>query len=201
VIYEKISAIHVSGHAFQEELKLMLNLTQPKHFIPIHGEYRHLILHGRLAQQVGIAPENIHIAQNGQIIEIDDQKVTVHEKVITGRVMIDGKGVGDVGRSVLRERRILSEDGLVVINMAFDEETGVIVYGPDVVSRGFVFETETGHLIRDAQCVVLEVVEEIDPKTPDRVNKIRSRIQSALRQYFSFTIRRRPVILPFIIEV
>jgi len=201
VIYEKISAIHVSGHAFQEELKLMLNLTQPKHFIPIHGEYRHLILHGRLAQQVGIAPENIHIAQNGQIIEIDDQKVTVHEKVITGRVMIDGKGVGDVGRSVLRERRILSEDGLVVVNMAFDEETGVIVYGPDLVSRGFVFETETGHLIRDAQCVVLEVVEEIDPMTPDRVNKIRSRVQSALRQYFSFTIRRRPVILPFIIEV
>jgi len=201
VIYEKISAIHVSGHAFQEELKLMLNLTQPMHFIPIHGEYRHLTLHGRLAQQVGIPKENIHIAQNGQVIEIEDQKIAVHENVITGRVMIDGKGIGDVGRSVLRERRVLSEDGLVVVNMAFDEETGVIVYGPDVVSRGFVFETETGHLIRDAQCVVLEVVEEIDPMAPNRVNKIRSKVQKALRQYFSFTIRRRPVILPFIIEV
>jgi len=176
-------------------------LTQPMHFIPIHGEYRHLTLHGRLAQQVGIPKENIHIAQNGQVIEIEDQKIAVHENVITGRVMIDGKGIGDVGRSVLRERRVLSEDGLVVVNMAFDEETGVIVYGPDVVSRGFVFETETGHLIRDAQCVVLEVVEEIDPMAPNRVNKIRSKVQTALRQYFSFTIRRRPVILPFIIEV
>jgi ribonuclease J len=201
VIYEKISAIHVSGHAFREELKLMLNLTQPLHFIPIHGEYRHLILHGRLAQQTGIKRENIHIVQNGQVIEFDDHKVKRHESVITGRVMIDGKGIGDVGRSVLRERRVLSEDGLVVVNMAFDEETGVIIYGPDVVSRGFVFETETGHLIRDAQCVILEVVEEIDPSVPNRVNKIRSKIQSALRQYFSFTIRRRPVILPFIIEV
>ena len=201
VIYEKISAIHVSGHAFREELKLMLNLTQPKHFIPIHGEYRHLTLHGRLAKRIGVAEENIHIAQNGQVIEIEDQRVAVHESVITGRVMIDGKGIGDVGRSVLRERRVLSEDGMVVVNMAFDEETGVIIYGPDVVSRGFVFETETGHLIRDAQCVVLEVVEEFDPKVPDRVNKIRTRIQTALRQYFSFTIRRRPVILPFIIEV
>jgi len=201
VIYEKISAIHVSGHAFREELKLMLNLTQPMHFIPIHGEYRHLILHGRLAQQVGIPKENIHIAQNGQVIQIEDQKVALHENVMAGRVMIDGKGIGDVGRSVLRERRVLSEDGLVVVNMAFDEETGVIVYGPDVVSRGFVFETETGHLIRDAQCVVLEVVEEIDPMVPNRVNKIRSKVQTALRQYFSFTIRRRPVILPFIIEV
>ena len=201
VIYEKISAIHVSGHGFQEELKLMINLTRPKHFIPIHGEYRHLTLHGRLAEETGIPRENIHIVQNGQTIALNRDGVRLADEVLTGRVLIDGKGVGDVGRAVLRERRILSEDGLVVVNMAFDEDTGVIVYGPDVVSRGFVFETEKGHLLRDAQCVILEVVEEIDPEEPDRVEKIRSRLQIALRQYFFFTIGRRPVILPFIIEV
>jgi ribonuclease J len=201
VIYEKISEIHVSGHAFQEELKLMINLTRPKYFIPIHGEYRHLILHARLAEQVGISKENILLAENGQIIEFDENSGRVRESVITGRVLIDGKGIGDVGRSVLKERRDLSEDGFVVINMAFDEETGIVVYGPEIVSRGFVFETEKGHLLEDAKCVILEIVEEIGPEVPDRVNKIRSKMQMALRKYFTFTIRRRPIILPFILEV
>jgi ribonuclease J len=201
VIYEKISKIHVSGHAFQEELKLMINLTRPKYFIPIHGEFRHLVLHSRLAKQVGISEENILLAENGQIIEFDENGGRIQDNVWTGRVLIDGKGVGDVGRSVLKERRNLSEDGLVVVNMAFDEETGIVVYGPEIVSRGFVFETETGHLLEDAKCVVLEIVEEVSPEIPDRAAKIRSKIQKALRKYFSFTINRRPVILPFILEV
>jgi len=201
VIYEKISKIHVSGHAFQEELKLMINLTRPKYFIPIHGEFRHLVLHSRLAKQVGIPEENILLAENGQIIEFDENGGRIQDKVLTGRVLIDGKGVGDVGRSVLKERRNLSEDGLVVVNMAFDEETGIVVYGPEIVSRGFVFETETGHLLEDAKCVVLEIVEEVGPEVPDRAAKIQSKIQKALRKYFSFTINRRPVILPFILEV
>jgi len=201
VIYEKISKIHVSGHAFQEELKLMINLTRPKYFIPIHGEFRHLVLHSRLAKQVGIPEENILLAENGQIIEFDENGGRIQGKVSTGRVLIDGKGVGDVGRSVLKERRNLSEDGLVVVNMAFDEETGIVIYGPEIVSRGFVFETETGHLLEDAKCVVLEIVEEVSPEVPDRAAKIRSKIQKALRKYFSFTINRRPVILPFILEV
>jgi len=201
VIYEKISEIHVSGHAFQEELKLMINLTKPKHFLPIHGEYRHLVLHTRLAEQVGVPKENILLAENGQIIEFNENGCQVRDNVFTGRVLIDGKGVGDVGRSVLKERRNLSEDGFVVVNMAFDEETGIVVYGPEIVSKGFVFETETGHLLEDAKCVVLEVIEEMGPEVPDRVHKIRSRIQTALRKYFSFTIKRRPIILPFIIEV
>lgn len=201
VIYEKISKIHVSGHAFQEELKLMINLTRPKYFIPIHGEFRHLVLHSRLAKQVGIPEENILLAENGQIIEFDENGGRIQDKVLTGRVLIDGKGVGDVGRSVLKERRNLSEDGLVVVNMAFDEETGIVVYGPEIVSRGFVFETETGHLLEDAKCVVLEIVEEVGPEVPDRAAKIRSKIQKALRKYFSFTINRRPIILPFILEV
>ena len=201
VIYEKISQIHVSGHAFQEELKLMINLTRPKYFIPIHGEYRHLVLHSRLAEQVGIKKENILLAENGQIIEFDGNGGKVQGRIITGRVLIDGKGIGDVGRSVLKERRDLSEDGLVIVNMAFDEETGIVIFGPEIVSRGFVFETETGHLLEDAKCVILEIVEEIGPEIQDRAGKIRSKISKALKKYFFFTIKRRPVILPFILEV
>jgi ribonuclease J len=201
VIYEKISEIHVSGHAFQEELKLMINLTRPQYVIPIHGEYRHLELHSRLAQQMGIPPERVLLAENGYIIEFDKDGGQVKDNILTGRVLIDGKGVGDVGRSVLKERRLLSEEGLVVVNLAFDEETGIVVYGPEIDSRGFVFETETGHLVQDAQCVILEIVEDVGPEIPDRIKIIRTRVQSALRQYFYFTIGRRPVILPFVMVI
>jgi ribonuclease J len=201
VIYEKISNIHASGHAFREELKLMIALTRPKYFIPVHGEYRHLALHARLAEKVGIPKERVLLAENGQIIEFDSKGGRIRDRVFTGRVLVDGKGIGDVGRSVLKERRLLSEDGLVVVNMAFDEETGIITYGPDLVSRGFIFETESGYLLEDAKCVILEIVEEIPPETPNRIEKIHTKIQSALRQYFYFAIQRRPVILPFIVEL
>jgi len=201
VIYEKISDIHVSGHAFREELKLMIGLTKPRHFIPIHGEYRHLILHARLAREVGIAAENVLLAEDGQVIQFDSQGASLPKRVSTGRLLVDGKGIGDVGRSVLRERRILAEDGLVAVTMALDEETGIIVYGPEIVSRGFVFETEKGHLLEDAVCVVLEIVEELSPDLTDRIAVLKARLQTALRQYFFFTIGRRPVILPFILEV
>lgn len=201
VVYEKISGIHVSGHAFREELKLMISLTRPKYFIPIHGEYRHLMLHGRLAESVGVPPHRVLLTENGQVICFDKQGGRIQDTVETGRVLIDGKGIGDVGRSVLKERRVLSEDGLVVVNMAFDEETGIIIYGPEIVSRGFVFENITGHLLEDAKCVILEIVDEIPPETPRRTEKIREAMKSALRKYFSFTISRRPVILPFILEI
>jgi len=201
VIYEKISAIHVSGHAFQEELKLMILLTKPKYFIPIHGEFRHLVLHSRLAEQVGIESQHILLAENGDIIEFDATKGRIGENVDTGRVLVDGKGIGDVGRSVLKERRILSEDGLVTVTMAFDEETGVVVYGPELVSKGFVFETETGHILEDAKCVILEIVDEMNGETPNRVDMIRERIQTDLKKYFFFAIKRRPLILPFILEL
>ncbi|WP_372681731.1 ribonuclease J [Desulfosarcina sp.] len=201
VVYEKISNIHVSGHAFREELKMMINLTKPTFFMPVHGEYRHLVLHKRLAREMGIPDDRLILAQNGQIIELDEKGFRIRDSICSGRVLIDGKGIGDVGRSVLKERRVLSEEGLVVVNMAFDEETGIVVYGPDIVSRGFVFETETGYLLQDAQCVILEIVEDVTPDVPNRVARIRSRIQTALRQYFFYTIGRRPVILPFLVEV
>ena len=201
VIYEKISAIHISGHAFREELKLMIGLTKPEYFIPVHGEFRHLVLHSRLAKESGIPEENILLAEDGQIIEFDETGGRIHGTVHTGRTLIDGKGVGDVGRSVLKERRILSEDGIVTVEMAFDEETGIIIYGPEIISKGFVFESETGHLLEDVKCVVLEIVDEVSTETPNRVDAIKSRVKSALKQYFYFTIKRRPVILPFIIEV
>jgi ribonuclease J len=201
VIYEKISEIHVSGHAFREELKLMINMTKPRFFIPIHGEYRHLTLHARLAQDVGIAKENILIAENGQTIAFDENGGRLRDTIVTGRILVDGKGIGDVGRSVLKDRRVLSEDGLVVVTIVFDEETGYIMYGPEIVSRGFVFETETGHLLEDSKCVILEVIEETHPDTLNRIEKIRSKIQTNLRKYFYFAIRRRPIVIPIILEI
>ncbi len=201
VIYEKISEIHVSGHAFREELRLMIQMTRPRYFIPIHGEYRHLFHHARLALETGIPKERVLLAENGRVIEFDEKGGRLGEIVETGRVLIDGKGIGDVGRSVLKERRLLSEEGLVMVCMVFDEETGIVIYGPEIVSKGFVFETQTGHLLEDAICVVLEIVEEIGPDASNRMDKIRAKVQTALRKYFYFTIGRRPVILAFIQEI
>ncbi|MDA3894686.1 MAG: ribonuclease J [Desulfobacteraceae bacterium] len=202
VIYEKVSDIHVSGHAFRDELKEMINLTMPDYFIPIHGEYRHLFHHAQLAEEVGIPKDQVLLAENGQIIEFDKSGGRINGEISTGRILVDGKGIGDVGRLVLKERRLLSEEGLVVVTIAIDEETGFIVYGPEIVSRGFVFEQETGHIIEDAKCVVLEIIEDISILDPaDRVEALRQRLHRALREYFNFTIKRKPVILPFIMEI
>ncbi len=201
VIYEKISDIHVSGHAFREELKLMINLTKPKYFIPIHGEYRHLVLHSRLAQNMGINKERVLLAEDGQIIEFNKKGGRIGDSVETGRVLVDGKGVGDIGRSVLKERRNLSEDGIVVVAMAIHEKTGALAHEPEIISKGFVFFSETGHILDEAQLVVLEIVQEVGIDEPDRIEVIKSRIQTALRKYFNFTIKRRPIILPVIIEM
>jgi len=202
VIYEKISAIHVSGHAFRDELKTMMNLTMPDYFIPIHGEYRHLFHHAQLAEEVGIPRDHIFLAENGQVVEFDENGGRINGAVHTSRVLVDGKGIGDVGRSVLKERRLLSEEGLVVVTLALDEDTGFVVYGPEITSRGFVFEAETGHIIEDAKCVILEIIEEVSILEPaERTEAIRKKIHRALREYFTFTMKRRPLILPFILQV
>ncbi|MCF8110160.1 MAG: ribonuclease J [Desulfobacteraceae bacterium] len=200
VIYEKISDIHVSGHAFRDELKMMIDITRPRYFIPIHGEYRHLYHHAQLAAESGIARERVLLAEDGDVVIFNEQGGRISERIATSRVLVDGKGVGDVGRLVLKERRLLSEEGMVAVTMAIDEDTGFVVYGPEIVSRGFVFEYETGHIIEDAKCVVLEIVDEaVD--LPHTAEIIRQRLPGALREYFSFTIKRRPVILPFILEI
>ncbi|WP_299976352.1 ribonuclease J [Desulfobacula sp.] len=201
VVYSKIAQIHTSGHAHQEELKLMLNLTKPEYFIPIHGEYRHLVVHARLAEKLGMARENVIVAEDGKVIAFDKDGGRIEGRVRTGRVLVDGKGIGDVGRSVLKERRELSEGGLVVVTMVIDEETGVVLYGPELISKGFVFDSATGYLVDDAQCVILEIVEEIEAGIESRVDLIRKKLQKALKQYFAFTINRRPLIVPVIIEV
>ncbi len=200
VIYEKISEIHVSGHAFRDELKMMIDLTRPRYFIPIHGEYRHLYHHAQLAAESGIPRDRVMLAENGDKIVFGEQGGRISERIPTSRVLVDGKGIGDVGRSVLKERRLLSEEGMVAVTMAIDEETGFVVYGPEILSKGFVFETETGHIIEDAKCVVLEIVEE-SVELPHPAEVIRRRLPGALREYFNFTMRRRPVILPFILDV
>jgi ribonuclease J len=200
VIYEKVSDIHVSGHAFKEELVMMMEMTRPKYFIPIHGEYRHLYHHARLAEVAGIGRENVFLLENGDVLGFSGGEAIVLDKVGTSRVLVDGKGIGDVGRLILKERRILSEEGLVVINIILDEETGFIVFGPEIVSKGFVFETETGHILEDAKCIILEIVEDI-VDMPHRGEVLRKRLPGALREYFNFSIKRRPVILPFILEI
>jgi len=202
VVYSKIARIHASGHAHQEELKMMINLTRPKYFIPIHGEYRHLVVHARLAEKLGMHRSNVIVAENGQVIAFDGENGgRIEERVQTGRILVDGKGIGDVGRSVLKERRELSEGGLVVVTMIIDEETGVVLYGPELISKGFVFDSATGYLVDDAQCVILEIVEEIEAGIDSRVELIRKKLQRALKQYFAFAINRRPLIVPIIIEV
>ncbi|PIP37369.1 MAG: ribonuclease J [Desulfobacterales bacterium CG23_combo_of_CG06-09_8_20_14_all_51_8] len=202
VIYEKISDIHVSGHAFRDELKQMIDMTLPDYFIPIHGEYRHLHHHAQLAREAGIASDHVLLAENGQIIEYDATGGRINGTVATSRILVDGKGIGDVGRLVLKERRLLSEEGLVVVTLALDEATGFIVYGPEITSRGFVFAQESGHIIEDAKCVILEIIEEVSLMEPkERVEVLRRKLLRALREYFNFTMKRKPVILPFILEV
>ncbi|MCF8027385.1 MAG: ribonuclease J [Desulfobacteraceae bacterium] len=200
VIYEKISDIHVSGHAFRDELKMMIQTVRPRYFIPIHGEYRHLYHHAQLASECGIARDHVLLAEDGDVVLFEEDGARISERIPTSRVLVDGKGIGDVGRLVLKERRLLSEEGMVAVTMAIDEDTGFVIYGPEIVSKGFVFETETGHIIEDAKCVVLEIVDDaVD--LPHPADVIRRRLPGALREYFSFSIKRRPVILPFILEL
>jgi ribonuclease J len=201
VVYSKIAQIHTSGHAHQEELKLMLNLTKPRYFIPVHGEYRHLVVHARLAEGLGMPRENVLVVEDGKVIAFDETGGRIEGTVHTGRILVDGKGIGDVGRSVLKERRELSEGGLVVVTMIIDEETGVVLYGPELISKGFVFDSATGYLVDDAQCVILEIVEEIEAGREDRIELLRKKLQKALKQYFAFAINRKPLIVPVIIEV
>jgi ribonuclease J len=201
VIYEKVSDIHSSGHAYREELKLMLNLVKPRYFIPIHGEYRHLVKHLHLAMETGMPAENLILVEDGTTVRFEDGKAATGEKVHTGRILVDGKGVGDVDELVLRDRRRLSGDGVVIVLLAVDEQTGEVIYGPDIVSRGFVFEDQSASMLEEAKCVVLEVVDEITNRSHIDWADVGQDIKRGLKRFFYDLVERRPLILPIIMPV
>ena len=146
VVYEKMYEVHVSGHACQEELRLIMSLAKPKFFIPVHGEQKHLRSHAAIAESMGIAPGNIYIGDNGEQIELSKRKMSVVEDVPAGKIFVDGYGVGDVGSAVIRERKRLAEDGLMIISAVIEKDTGMLVAGPDIVSRGFVYVRDSEEL-------------------------------------------------------
>ncbi len=201
VIYEKVSEIHVSGHASKEELKIMLNMVKPKCFVPVHGEYRHLVLHARLAEQVGVAKENIIIAEDGDVVEFVGSGIEVTGKVNYGRVFIDGKGVGDVGSLVIKDRMHLSKDGLVLAVVALDSGSGELIYGPDIVTRGFVLEEEGAELLERAKHAVIAALNELGPEARTESAGVKSTVKRVLRKLFNKELERRPVILPIVVEV
>ena len=201
VIYEKVSEIHVSGHASQEELKIMLNMVKPKYFIPIHGEYRHLVKHSQLAERVGVKKENIILAEDGDVVEITESGAAIREKTESGKVFVDGKGVGDVGDVVLKDRKHLSQDGMVIAILALNEKTGEVIYGPDIITRGLIFEEESAELIGGAKNVVMAVLGTINIEAKTDWLEVKEEIRKALRRFFNKTLERRPVILPMIIEI
>jgi len=201
VIYEKVSEIHVSGHASQEELKLMLNMVKPRYFIPVHGEYRHLVKHSQLAEKVGVKKGNIVLAEDGDVVEVTEDSISVRERVESGKVFVDGKGVGDVRDMVLKDRKHLSQDGLVIAVLALNEKTGEIIYGPDIITRGVVFEEESAELLENARNIVIGVLDNINVEAKTDWLEVKEELRRALRRYFNKTLERRPVILPLIVEI
>lgn len=201
VIYEKVSEVHVSGHASKEELKLMLNMVRPKYFIPVHGEYRHLVYHSRLAEKVGIPKENIFILENGDVLEISEDGARKNSKVNSGRIFIDGKGVGDVEDMVLRDRLRLAHDGIVLVMVAIEKLTGRIVSGPDIISRGFIFEDASPELINDVNNLVSDTLKELDREIISDSSLVKAKIRSVLKKYLRNTMERSPMIVPIIFEV
>ncbi|MBP2635879.1 MAG: ribonuclease [Firmicutes bacterium] len=198
VVYE---GIHVSGHASQEELKLIHNLIRPKFFIPVHGEYRHLVKHSQLAQALGMPKENIFIAENGQTLEFTAEKGVITGKVTSGNVLVDGLGVGDVGNIVLRDRRQLSQDGILIIVVTMDKERGQVAAGPDIVSRGFVYVRESEQLMDEAKERVRQALEKCELNGVTEWATIKSNVRDTLGKYLYERTRRRPMILPIIMEV
>jgi len=200
VHYEKVSEIHVSGHASQEELKTMLQLTRPRYFVPIHGEYRHLVRHRKLAQDVGVPEDHCFILEDGDVLEMTATSAKKVQPIQVGRVFVDGKGVGDVGDVVIRDRRHLSEDGMVLAVMAIHHQSGEIVAGPDLISRGFMRDEEGEEVLGQARKVVLDVLASLNRETRTDPAELQEEVRKALRRYFRKRFERHPVVLPYIIE-
>ena len=201
VVYEKMYDVHVSGHACQEELRLIMSLAKPKFFIPVHGEQKHLRKHAQLAESMGIQPGNIFIADNGRKIELTKRKMSVLENVPAGKVFVDGYGVGDVGSAVIRERKRLAEDGLMIINVVIEKDTGMLVAGPDVVSRGFVYVRDSEELISEVKLVAQIVVDECIHDGNIEWGTIRNRIRDDISRLLYDRTKRSPMVLPIISAV
>ena len=201
VVYEGIADVHVSGHACQEELKLMMALTKPKYFMPVHGEFMHLSSHKELAISMGIPKENIFLMRIGDVLEISKNDAKVNGTVPSGQVLIDGLGVGDVGNIVLRDRQNLAENGIIIVVLTLEKYTNQILAGPDIVTRGFDYVRESENLIENAKVVVTEALEECLSRRNADWGKIKMVVKDSLGEYIWKTMKRNPMILPIIMEV
>ncbi len=202
VVYKSLENVHVSGHACQEELKLILSLVKPKYFIPVHGEFRHLKLHAGLAEKtVGLGPKNVVIAENGKVIELSGNSCRINGSVQSGAVLIDGLGVGDVGNIVLRDRKHLAEDGIIIVVVTLSKQDGSILSGPDVISRGFVYVRESVDLMDEAKIVARNAILKCaDQKRTDWAS-IKSSLKSSMGDFVYKETKRKPMVLPVIMEV
>ena len=201
VISDRSAGVHVSGHGSQEEQKMMINLTRPKYMIPVHGEYRMLLHHKRLAEQCGILPENIMVGENGNVFELSKESAAITGKVTSGQVLVDGLGVGDVGNIVLRDRKQLSQEGILIVVVAMEKETGMIMGGPDIVSRGFVYVRESEGLLEEAKERVKNALYDCLERNVTEWAVLKSAVRDVLGKYLYEKTRRRPMILPIIMEV
>jgi len=200
VLYSDVAQVHVHGHGSQEELKLLLNLVKPKFFIPIHGEYRHLSLHAKLAESVGIPPENIFLLEDGDVVEFDSQTARIVSKITSGNVYVDGLSVGDIGSVVLRNRRMLSRDGIVVVIIAINKQTGKLVGRPDIVSRGFIDTREAKDMIDKSRELVARTLDHSGARSTEW-SFVNTKVRDLLNRYYYEQTKRRPMILPFMVKV
>ena len=200
VVYSALQDVHVSGHACQEEQKLMISLIRPKFFIPVHGEYRQLIAHAETAKELGIVPENIFITSNGRILELNEYEAKFTGTVTSGKILVDGLGVGDVGNIVLKDRQKLSQDGLIIVVITMDSH-GMVVSGPDVITRGFVYVRESENLIEDIKKVLRRELDKCEQKGISDWASIKSVLREKLHDYIYKKTKRDPMILPIIMEV
>ncbi|HWS29554.1 MAG TPA: ribonuclease J [Clostridia bacterium] len=201
VVYDRMADVHVSGHARREELKLMFNLTKPKYFIPVHGETRHLYQHANLAAEMGVERENIFIAELGNVIELTRQRGRIAGSVPAGSVMIDGNGVGDIGSVVLRDRRILSEDGLFTVVITIKKQTGELMAPPEIVSRGFVYVKSSEELLSESRAYVKELAAQFASSQKSEWSSVKNNIRASLKNFLYNKTKRRPMILVITTEV
>lgn len=201
VIYERMADVHVSGHACKEELKLMLTLTRPKFFIPVHGEARHLYQHKELAEELGIPEEDIFVTEIGDVVELTRNKGRIAGSVTAGSVMVDGSGVGDIGNVVLRDRKLLSEDGIFTVVITLNKQTGALLAQPEILSRGFVYEKNSEELLKETRELVKAKAAQFEKNHRSSWSSIKNDIRNSIKNYLYERTKRRPMVMPIIIEI